>query len=232
MIWKSALPGPRVVDLCTNGEVRRGEYGYDHLITHCPPPGMLQACSESRAVAKKDYTVFFNHHINMKPQYFNFEIDTLYIPNIPLAFIALLEPILKGFEDEEDSILTRLRHLMVAGQIGETWGRVGYIMLDEFSNLDTLVLEQPLPDSFDPEDVNAEELSLEATSKLEHNVRLGVWCGKDLETDSYPSISFLPGQAMDDRAIAMRVSPLQARSVNFTNILSMEHNAIADSFQS
>jgi hypothetical protein len=81
MIWKAALPGPRLVEV--NFGFKNNEFCFGSELASCTsptaPPAILGACGESRTEALKYYGLCFAMRDGQANISFDLEVDTLFI---------------------------------------------------------------------------------------------------------------------------------------------------------
>lgn len=81
MIWKAALPGPRLVDV--NFQFEDSEFAFGSNLASCasptPPPTLLSVCHESRTEALKHYSLCFAVGSEEVGVFCDLKIDTLFI---------------------------------------------------------------------------------------------------------------------------------------------------------
>ena len=93
MIWELAVPGPRLVEVHFNANLKEQCSGEDDAVTRRKPlkhrflaklPVLLHVCRDSRAIGLKYYELALGCKGYSKPVFFNFKEDILY-PLIPVG---------------------------------------------------------------------------------------------------------------------------------------------------
>jgi hypothetical protein len=149
-IWKLAIPGPRVITIQERNDATPN---FRLLAASYAIPAMLHTSQESREVALGSYELAFTNHRNVKPMYLDFSKDIIFAKNardlLSLCVGTQEDPRnhtkLRG-SLRHSKFLGDLRHLMLGGSDNDfersgALEALGFCIIREFRNLETLVLE-------------------------------------------------------------------------------------------
>ncbi|KAH7360338.1 hypothetical protein BKA65DRAFT_547061 [Rhexocercosporidium sp. MPI-PUGE-AT-0058] len=114
LVWRFALPGPRVVRLKFAGNKAHDFLIASELATAkikvvTSIPGVLYACHDSRTIALKHYHIAFASIPKIQPMFFNFDHDYLHVS------LQLLDTLFSGpaMSQVREQILSRIHNLMI-----------------------------------------------------------------------------------------------------------------------
>ncbi|KAE9376171.1 hypothetical protein N431DRAFT_454737 [Stipitochalara longipes BDJ] len=127
MIWKFAIPGPRVVNIflrqCKTPEQRLHPEKPIRPKAESVTPAMLHTCRESRQIALQSYQPAFEEFLRERPVYFDWSRDYLYFDEGETFLESCFAERVFHHEMElSEACLNwqkKLRHMAIGADIGE-----------------------------------------------------------------------------------------------------------------